>query len=250
MYRNFRPFRLQPPHTPRRRFVTLPFSSSGLPAHAVVRASPLASRLAAVCGRIEFACAADWSFTSCCSPPRLAATQLHSVTGRRTYARDGLAPSCSGTLPSALARPSRPCERARRRMILPISTFSPSRHQHGRDARVTIERATSDRHTQNEQSRSVNREGPFHGLHNSRRVGSGCRRAAAEVGGNEFGRIAALGNGKRKFTRQPQRRRGQIDHRRRTKPRREGADGAVLRRIALALIILSGGIRLLMAPTA
>ena len=34
----------------------------------------------------------DGSFTSCCSPPRLTATQLHSVSGRRAYAWRGLSP--------------------------------------------------------------------------------------------------------------------------------------------------------------
>jgi hypothetical protein len=37
----------------------------------------------------------DRSFTSRCSPPRLAATQLRSVSGRRAYARRGLAPLCT-----------------------------------------------------------------------------------------------------------------------------------------------------------
>ena len=44
---------------------------------------------------------ADRTFTSSCSPPGLAATQLLSVTGRRTYARRGLAPPCSRTLSDA-----------------------------------------------------------------------------------------------------------------------------------------------------
>lgn len=52
-----------------------------------VWASPLASRLAAASGRIEFTSVTDWSLTSGCSPPRLTATQLPSVTGRRTLAR-------------------------------------------------------------------------------------------------------------------------------------------------------------------
>lgn len=34
----------------------------------------------------------DWSFVSCCFPPRLAATQLPSTTGRRAHAWGGLAP--------------------------------------------------------------------------------------------------------------------------------------------------------------
>jgi len=71
--------------------------------HAWVWGSPLASRLPGPSGRIEFTCVADQSFTSCCSPPGLAATQLHSVTGRRTCARRGLTPRCFRTLSDALA---------------------------------------------------------------------------------------------------------------------------------------------------
>jgi len=44
---------------------------------------------------------ADWSFTSCCSPPRLSATQSHSVTGRRAIAWGGLPPPCPCTLTGA-----------------------------------------------------------------------------------------------------------------------------------------------------
>ena len=78
----FRPFRLQPPPRPSHRFDTLPLSVGGIRL-APVWASPLASRLAARAGRIEFTCVADWPFTSGCFPPRLAATQFPSVTGRR-----------------------------------------------------------------------------------------------------------------------------------------------------------------------
>jgi len=102
MYQHFRPFRLQSPSRPRHRFT----GGFRLPARypsarraslkercsSRVWASPLSGRLATVSGRIEFTCVSDWSFTSSCSPPGLAATQLLSVTGRRTYARRGLAP--------------------------------------------------------------------------------------------------------------------------------------------------------------
>ena len=44
----------------------------------------------------------DWSFTSCCSPPRLSATQLQSITGRRAHASSGLSPLRSCTLAGAL----------------------------------------------------------------------------------------------------------------------------------------------------
>ena len=49
-------------------------------------------RLAAPAGRIRFTCVADRRFTSSCSPPRLAATQLLSVSGSRARARRGLSP--------------------------------------------------------------------------------------------------------------------------------------------------------------
>ena len=44
----------------------------------------------------------DWPFTSSCSPPGLAATQLLSVTGRRMSARKGLSPFSSKILSDAL----------------------------------------------------------------------------------------------------------------------------------------------------
>lgn len=49
-------------------------------------------RLAARAGRIGFTCVADRRFTSSCSPPRLAATQLPSVTGPRARTWRGLPP--------------------------------------------------------------------------------------------------------------------------------------------------------------
>jgi hypothetical protein len=69
---------------PRRRFDTLPLSAAGLPCR--VRASPLPSRLAERARPNRVRHPADWLLTSGCSPPRLAATQLPSVTGRRAYA--------------------------------------------------------------------------------------------------------------------------------------------------------------------
>ena len=44
-------------------------------------ASPLAGRLAATTGRIEFTCVSDRRFASRCSPPRLSATQFRPATG-------------------------------------------------------------------------------------------------------------------------------------------------------------------------
>jgi len=73
--RPFRPFRLQPPNVPCRRFRTLPLSATGLPPPSGrVQVSPSASRLTATSGRIEFASATDWSFTSPGFGPHLAVT--------------------------------------------------------------------------------------------------------------------------------------------------------------------------------
>jgi len=61
----------------------------GLPDAVVGVGSGLRSitrRLAGQPGRIGFAFATDWSFTSSCFPPRLLTTQLLSVTGRRAHA--------------------------------------------------------------------------------------------------------------------------------------------------------------------
>lgn len=52
---------------------------------SVLEASLLGCWLTSRPGRIEFTNVTDWSFTSSCFPPRLAATQLLSVTGRRAY---------------------------------------------------------------------------------------------------------------------------------------------------------------------
>ncbi|MCX6354908.1 MAG: hypothetical protein NTZ78_08400 [Candidatus Aureabacteria bacterium] len=51
-----------------------------------VKALPLNRGLAGYTRPNRVCHPSDWSFTSCCFPPRLAATQLHSVTGRRAYA--------------------------------------------------------------------------------------------------------------------------------------------------------------------
>ena len=84
--RAFRPFRLQPPVTSHVvAFDTLPLSVDGASAFATVWASPFASRLAGRTRPNRVRHPTDWSFTSGCSPPRLAATQLRSVTGRRAY---------------------------------------------------------------------------------------------------------------------------------------------------------------------
>src|SRR5207244_9563131 len=60
--RTFRPFRLQPP-------VALPVGRSGrVPYRAdAIWTSPFTRRLARTTGRIEFACATDWTFTCGCS---------------------------------------------------------------------------------------------------------------------------------------------------------------------------------------
>ena len=67
-----------------------------------VWASPFPSRLAALTRPNRVRHPTDWQFTSSCSPPRLTATQLESVTGRRAHASRGLSPLRLGTLPGAL----------------------------------------------------------------------------------------------------------------------------------------------------
>src|SRR6266566_8977836 len=70
---------------PRRHFVTLPLSATGFPTSAGFWTSPFARRLVS-CTRPYRVChPTDWSFTSCCFSPRLAATQLQLVTGRRAF---------------------------------------------------------------------------------------------------------------------------------------------------------------------
>ena len=88
--RPLQPFRPQPPGRPCRRFVTRPLSASGTPCGFRLRHSDRG--LAGRPGRIGFACATDWLLASCCSPPRLAATQLQSTNGRSVYATRGLPP--------------------------------------------------------------------------------------------------------------------------------------------------------------
>ena len=61
-------------------------------------ASPVTRKLARTAGRIEFACAADGTFTWGCSPPPLARTQLPSVTGLQTSPGKDL--HLAGSLPS------------------------------------------------------------------------------------------------------------------------------------------------------
>ncbi len=82
----------------------------------------------------------DDFFTSCCSPPRLAATQLQSVTGRSGHAWKGLSPCQPNTLTDA--RPpasSRPHELepagSRRSGRVSRSQSQPCRRPRGRSAR-------------------------------------------------------------------------------------------------------------------
>ena len=68
------------------------FSDSGIPRGTAFQPPPSRRTLASLglrlfpvgsprtTGRIKFTFVTDWSFTSCCSPHRLAATQLRSVT--------------------------------------------------------------------------------------------------------------------------------------------------------------------------
>ena len=53
-------------------------------------ASPFPSRLATATGRIEFACATDWTFASGCSPPSFTGTQLPLATRNQTFLDEDL----------------------------------------------------------------------------------------------------------------------------------------------------------------
>src|SRR5882762_3834238 len=55
------------------------------------------------CGPCLVPQSTDYLFTSSCSPPHLAVTQLLSVSGVSST-REGLSPSCAPSLPSARAR--------------------------------------------------------------------------------------------------------------------------------------------------
>jgi len=102
MYPTFPSFRRQPPDAPQHRFDTLPFSVLGFPLSAGLGfAVGQPTRRHARPNRVRHP--TDRWFTSGCSPPRLTAMQLPSVTGRRAHAWRGLAPLRSSTLSGALA---------------------------------------------------------------------------------------------------------------------------------------------------
>jgi len=73
-------------------------------------ASPMTGRLATTVGRIEFTRVTDRSFTSGCSPPRLAATQLPSVTG----CQNTPAGTCTPLIRCTYGRTGRPSGAKRR----------------------------------------------------------------------------------------------------------------------------------------
>jgi len=73
-----------------------------------IRASPFPSRLAAATRPNRVRYPTDRRFTSGCSPPHLAVTQLPSVTGPRTWTWRGLTPLGPGTLTIALGRIANP----------------------------------------------------------------------------------------------------------------------------------------------
>jgi hypothetical protein len=78
------------------------FEGGGASCRRAVGRSTGACALATRQGRTEFTCVADESFTSRCSPPRRAATQLRSVTGRSVCAWRGLPPLGPNPLADAL----------------------------------------------------------------------------------------------------------------------------------------------------
>ena len=74
-----------------RRFRTLPLSPGGF-LRVQVWTSSLPRRLVRFRRPYRVRYPTDWSCASDCSPPRLAAAQLSSASGRRAYAWRGLAP--------------------------------------------------------------------------------------------------------------------------------------------------------------
>ena len=75
---------------PHRSFVTL-LSSVDLPLSRV-QTSPITSRLAGHVRPNRVRHPTDWSFTSCCFPPRLTATQFRSVKGLSVYLKGTFTP--------------------------------------------------------------------------------------------------------------------------------------------------------------
>ena len=71
-----------------------------------VETSPVPGRLIAHVRPYRVRHPTDWSLSFGCSPPRLAVTQLPLDTGRRAYARRGLAPLCRGTIAGAPGAPA------------------------------------------------------------------------------------------------------------------------------------------------
>jgi len=69
-----------------------PSARRASPLLRLFRASPLGGGLAGSIRPNRVRHPTDWSFISCYFPPRLAATQLQLITGRRVYARRGLPP--------------------------------------------------------------------------------------------------------------------------------------------------------------
>ena len=89
--RHSRPFCLQSPNAPHRRFHTLPLSSMGLPSRGQGFATCLQARR--VRQAESSSSPADWSLTSGCSPHRLGRRSYLRFPGRRAYAWEGFTPS-------------------------------------------------------------------------------------------------------------------------------------------------------------
>jgi hypothetical protein len=97
----FRSFRLHPPDSPLRRFLTLPLSAQSF--RRVARGLDFAiasqARRSARPYRVRYP--TDWSFTSRCFRPHLTMTPLRLISGRRAHTWRGLAPRCPCTLAGA-----------------------------------------------------------------------------------------------------------------------------------------------------
>ena len=88
----FRALCLQPPTRSHGRFNTYPLSAMSFPTRRRGLGFTLVPQARQTVRPNRVCHPTDRSFASCCSPPRLAAAQLRSATGRSRYTWEGLAP--------------------------------------------------------------------------------------------------------------------------------------------------------------
>ena len=109
----FRPFRLQPPSAPRRRFCTLPLSATGVPVSRE-RASPVPSRLAATPRPNRVRRLRTGRSPPVASHPALRRRSYSRLQGRRAYA---LGRTSTSLTSYACRRTSRSCQLRRLRAL-------------------------------------------------------------------------------------------------------------------------------------